>query len=297
MPKAETTLEERRIALFRHGRLNFANVHALIDQEQAFAAQSLEFSGWHTCAEAHLCLVFDLMDECGRDQGSWPGSSDVFPILAVRLVGAAKAMRAALLCGTSGYPLSTLQVLRNVFDDLVLDCGVVTGLASYPEILGLSGEGGPYAPATARKRRVAVERRVVDQIWKGQSGLSASAREDLDVIDRLYDDETHGSRVSLAIDGSDWIRGLGPLEFVGEFEPRVSAAFFNRYSEVAWMHTRLLARLQPIGSRFTRELREKWSVVDASWGAQVRSLWVLNRKRIGLSIAELVETKFLFSME
>jgi hypothetical protein len=71
--------------------------------------------------------------------------------------------------------------------------------------------------------------------------------------------------------------------------------FMNRYCEIAWMTHRLIPLVQPTAIPLDQQWKEKWQVIDASFGIVALSLTKENGKAIGAAIVEYVNAKFPFT--
>jgi hypothetical protein len=178
-----------------------------------------------------------------------------------RLVHAFLTLRAARTTAHGGYPLQAFTLLRNIYDDCLLVSAVVQGLATFEELAGVKpNEAFDYD--RMRKNRMAVERQVRTKMDGAESGLPSELRDHLKMMDRMYDMETHGGRVSTAYN-KDWLLGSAPLSVVPVFKEDAAALFINRYLESAWLVHRLLPLIQLPGTSLPKEWGSKWRVVDA----------------------------------
>jgi hypothetical protein len=225
--------------------------------------------------------------------------SDHYPLFVPRLVTAFRVLRAAENTAFDGYPLQGYTLLRNVFDDNVLTAAALQQITTFYAIEGVDPKAkvDPKTPIDAsailgarRRTEFAVTRVMVG----ADSGLSAVAREDLAKLNRLFDFETHGARLSLT-HAMNWMQGRGGLEVTPKFDENGFAIFANRYCEIAWMTHRLLPQIQPPDAMFAGDWGDKWAILDDSFKMIVESLSTSLGKTVGSSFVEFIETKFPFN--
>src|SRR5688500_14673728 len=129
-----------------------------------------------------------------------------------------------------------------------------------------------------------------------KSGLSQTTIDELALWDSLFNMEVHGGRLSLA-NAQGFMKGTDRLPIFPEFRQRDVAMFMNRYCESGWMTHRLVPLVQPSAIPFHQEWKEKWRVIDESFGIVVLSLTKENGMAIGGAITEYVNAKFPFNSD
>jgi hypothetical protein len=91
------------------------------------------------------------------------------------------------------------------------------------------------------------------------------------------------------------LKGAEPLPVLPRFVDSAFAMFMNRFAEVGWMAHRLIPLVQPPGVPLPDPWKEKWRIIDESFGLTVESLTKQLGKNIGAAIVEFVKAKFPFN--
>lgn len=219
--------------------------------------------------------------------------SDYYPLFLPRLMHSFRTICGSEHIAALGYPMQGYTVLRNVFDQLVLTSAAAQGVVDFYSIEGVK-PGVKLDLGEAKQLRKDSEFAVFKKFIGTESGLTEEARDDLRVLDALFDYETHGARVSLA-DDMPWMKGEEPLRVLPSFKEKRMANFFNRANECQWMLHRLLPLAQAPGVPFPPGWQSKWCLIDESFEYLVRGLTVDVGKRIGVSFVEFVTKKFPFN--
>jgi hypothetical protein len=196
---------------------------------------------------------------------------------------------------TQGYPFHGYVLLRNVFDDAILTVAAATGITDFYRLEGID-PNVPFDPKSFRRDRKREERRARALMTGDSSGLTDATKSELDHWDVLFDDETHGGRLSRARSIS-WMKGLEPLPIVPTYENEAVAMFMNRHTEVGWMVHRLLPLLQPKDIPLPAEWKSKWKTLDACFNQAVSALTTELGKPIGRAMIDFVTSKFSFDAD
>ncbi|HTW39042.1 MAG TPA: hypothetical protein VMD49_10780 [Steroidobacteraceae bacterium] len=272
----------------------FALLRLLQEAEAEHSDHALPYKGYWAISNALKCLFLETT-ALVNDYRSKPGvlMPEYYALFVPKLVHNFSTICAAEHAAALGYPMQGFTLLRNVFDQSVLTSAAAQGMVGFYSLEGVM-PGTPLDPRQAKRLKKQTEFEVRRKFTGDDCGLSAETRAELDVLDALYDYETHGGQVSLA-DAMPWMNGQEGLRVVPEFKERRMAAFFNRANECQWMLHRLLPFTQAVNSPFPETWGSKWRLLDESFHYIVRSLTDQLGKRIGAAIVEFVEAKFPFS--
>jgi hypothetical protein len=265
--------------------------------EQAFANEAARYKGYEALSDAFTLFFVETVPAFNTQ--IYPLVTAPVPtdhnFLIQKLVHAFNTLRASKMIAHSGYPLQGFTLLRNIYDDCILAAAVVQGLTTFEELAGVKA-GEDFDQERMRKNRVAVERRVRRQMDGAESGLSSQVLESLRVVDRFYDFETHGGRVTAAFNFG-FLLGTEPLATTPRFKENVFALFMNRYIETAWMAHRLLPLIQLPGATFNADWASKWAVIDGSFAHVVMSLFKSLNKPYFEAFCQFMDAKFPFGPE
>jgi hypothetical protein len=201
--------------------------------------------------------------------------------------------RAGEVAAVNGYPMQGYALLRNVYDDCVLASGAMQGLTTFEELAGVR-PNEDFDEERMRKNRKVTEYRVRRRMDGAESGLSPEVLGWLATIDKMYDMETHGGRLSTA-HNMDWLKGASPLAVVPRYVEVRAALFMNRFCEVAWMVHRLLPLMQLPRNAFSTEWGARWRVVDDCFDHMIASLAESLQKPAFAAVREFVRIKFQFN--
>ncbi len=290
--------EEFRAALKAisfHEGVPFGRLEAL-DMREAQHRRDVsgQLGGYLDLSGAFKCFFIETVDLVNTDvQAKWKGQvAEFYPFLIARMAHSFRSLRGAECAAISGYPFSAFTILRNIFDDLVLTSAVLQKHTDLNSILGIV-PGQQFEESVAKKRAVREEFRVRELMTGAKSGLSEETRDELMKLNKLFDFEVHGARLSLAAVG-DWIRGTKPIPIVPMFDPKHFAVFMNRYVEVAWMIHRLTPALQLPGAFLSEEWKSKWRVLDSALEVAVYSLTAESGKKVGRAMKDFIHSKLPF---
>jgi len=276
-----------------------ANVNSITQAEQEFVAQAKKFRGLLTVSNAFRSFFIETVDLLNETWGPTIQAAQL-PLewhtlhtwLLPRL-----AYNFRWLCGAeqqafAGYPYPAFAQVRNIFDSAVITSAVLQKVASFQDAEGLL-PGVPVDPGAVRKKRVATERIIFDLMMGKGSGLSVLALRELAAVDRMFDWETHGQRLS-GTESMGWLQRKEPLHFLPKYDDSSFAPFMNRYLETMWMVHRLLPFMRPPSSGLPSDWRDKWLVLDESLQTCAFSLTAQFGKPVGQAIVEFVKAKFPF---
>ena len=273
----------------------FGRLQLLYEEENKFHQTARTYGGYWALSDAFKCFFLEtteLSNAHARPQVTAP-LSEHYGLMVPRIVHAFRYICGAEHLAEYEYPLQALTVLRNIFDSLVLTSAALHKWTDFYSIEGVI-PGEPFDPREALNLRRHTERAVRLRMTGADSGLSQTAQEDLLIVDRVYDHEVHGARLSLA-DATQYLRGQLGLSIVPKFEEKQMAAFFNRLSDIAWMLHRLLPLLQPPNIELPLPWAEKWRALDDSFRYFINELTAQLGKTVGASVVEFVEAKFPFN--
>ncbi len=270
---------------------NNAHLQSIVAAEQRFAGQAHRFKGMVAASDAFRSFVADTVAEANGPWGQFER-----PVLHTwvldRLAHNFHWLCAAEQQAFAGYPYPAFSEVRNIFDSAVITSAVIQGFSTHGDADGTT-PGEPIDPDKVRKKRTAAERAINSRMTGASSGLTPATVEMLKDVDRMFDWETHGHRLS-ATQAADWLRGQGPLRFTPHFEENSFAPFMNRYLETLWMVHRLLPFTRPNTAPLSAEWQAKWTIINEFLHACVGTLVSHTGKPIGEAMEEFVVAKFPF---
>jgi hypothetical protein len=156
--------------------------------------------------------------------------------------------------------------------------------------------GKPFDPEKFSAIRKRAEFAIFAQMVGKGSGLSATTRDELDKLNKLYDWETHGQRMT-ATRTMDWMKGQAPLAFLPEYKEMDYALFVNRHAEVTWMLHRLVPLMLPQGVDSGKDWSMRWSTIDKCFHQTVEAMSIDLKKAVGDAVVEFVTAKFPFDAD
>lgn len=276
-----------------------ANVNSITQAEHEYIAQAKKFHGLLTLSNAFRSFFIETVDVLNDTWGPTVQPAQLptewhalHTWLLPRL-----AYNFRWLCGAeqqafAGYPYPAFAQVRNIFDNAVITSAVLQKVVSFRDAEGLV-VGVPFDAEATRKKRIATEWIAFDFMTGKGSGLSDVTLRELAAVDRMFDLETHGQRLS-GTESMDWLQRKGPLHFLPKYDDGSFAPFMNRYLETMWMVHRLLPFMRPPSGALLTDWSDKWLVLDESLQTSAFSLTAQFGKPIGQAIVELVKTKFPF---
>ena len=268
------------------------------EAEAEHGNEMLQFRGFLALSDAFKSFFLETIELFNTDcvPKVVDPVSEHFAIYTQRLAHSFQSVCGAERLALCGYPLQGYTILRNVFDNLVLTSAAVQKYTDFYSIEGIV-PGSPVEEKSMKKLRKETEYEVQRQMTGSKSGLTQVALEQLAKIDKLYDYEVHGARLSFSA-SQDWLRGQASLPVVTKYNERHSAMFMNRYSENCWLIHRLLPLMQPTNvAHLNDEWKKKWRIIDDSFSTMVFSLTEQFGKPVGAAVVEFVQTKFPFNAD
>ncbi|RTL72965.1 MAG: hypothetical protein EKK41_02150 [Hyphomicrobiales bacterium] len=271
-----------------------SDIQTLHAAEANFSRKMSNYVGYQTLLGAFTCLFLEAVLLHNRiivPAVIMPISPEHGLFLG-KLARCFATLRAARIAAGNGYPFQGLTMLRNIYDDCVLASAVLQGMTRFEALAGAKN-GEAFDNERMKKNRISLERTIRRKMDGKESGLSDEILENLAVVDRMYDFETHGGQLSIAYHFG-FILGKGPLPVVPEFDEQKAALFMNRDMETSWMVHRLLPHMQLDGHpSLPKNWGDKWKVIDESFNHVMLSLQDLGKPYFK-SITEFVHAKFPF---
>lgn len=209
-----------------------------------------------------------------------------------------RAAENLLLCG---YSLSGYGLLRDLKDQAIILGAIGNNITTYPKISGVQQNEEEIKTDLAKlhdikKGRKFEENKVFNQMIRSQSGLSNDCRKELELWENLFHVEVHGSRLSVAYEFENWIKGKNNLPIIPKPTLDKNSMYINRSNEIGWMLLRTLPVLQLSAGAFGLDWSKKWNVLDESFRVSVNRLAQAGKK-IGSAIICLIDSKFSFQPE
>jgi hypothetical protein len=278
-----------------HEGAQFGRAHSIFDAENAHASRVLALKGYLALSDAFKCFFLETVELINtqlRPRVEGP-VSEYYVIFLPRLTSDFRALCGAERIAINGYPYQGYTLIRNVFDSLVLSSAALQSFADFYSIEGVE-RGVTFDAKASHRLRKKAEFEARAKMTGKESGLSDEVVDELAKWDGLFDAETHGSRLSKT-HAMEWMKGVGPLHVLPQYDEDAFAVFLNRYCEVGWMLHRLVPLTQPRGTYTGEGWAEKWHVIDESFEQMVDSLTHQLGKKIGRMLVEFVKAKFPFS--
>jgi hypothetical protein len=275
----------------------FGRLRLIYEEEATYRERARNYKGYWALSDAFKCFFLETIELTNgqRSKVTEPLSA-FYGLMVPRLVSAFRYTCGAEHLAEFGYPLEAFTIQRNIFDLLVLTSAALQKFTDFYKLDGLD----ETAPSETRldfkkvvKLRRKTERAVISKMLGADSGLSQSAQDELAVLNRLFDNEVHGARLSFA-GAAGFLKGQDGLSVVPSFVERNLAMYLNRAWELEWMLHRLLPLLQPVGIMLPDSWADKWRALDDSFRYSVNEMTAQLGKAIGAAFVEFVDTKFPF---
>jgi len=290
-------MQSRLDAISVDNGVPYGRVHELFDAEKKHGLQITRFQGYLSLSDAFKSFFLETAETFNSyivPQIRSP-LSEYHAMFFPRLFYAWQSLCGFERLALHGYPLQAYAGLRNIFDSVQALSAAAQGFVDSYAIEGVV-PGQPFDPAQMKKLRRKAEKEVSLLMSGSKSGLTQATIDELALWDSLFDFEVHGGRLSLA-NAQGFMRGTERLPIFPQFRERDFAMFMNRYCEIAWMTHRLVPLVQPPAIPLDRQWKEKWQVIDESFGVVATSLTKENGKAIGAAIVEYVNAKFPFAAD
>lgn len=276
----------------------FARLSTLDDAQVGHYQESEKLKGLIALSRAFNCFFLEtveLLNTKIRPQIKAP-LSEFYGIFLPRVAIHFQTLCGAEIAARNGYPLQACASLRNVFDAAVLTSAALLKVTDFYSIEGVV-PGGALDIAKVKRLRKDTEFQVRNVMTGNDSGLTPETIGELNKIDSIFDYETHGARMSFAMQADSWMKGKGMLPIVPRYSEAEFSLFANRYIEIAWMTLRLLPNLQPPSIHFTQAWKEKWSILDAAFRLTLDAVSAQLGKKFGHAMIEFIEKKFPFTKD
>lgn len=253
------------------------------------------FGGFWALTYASNCFFLETVERLNtesRPKVSAP-LSEFYPMFFGRLVQGFRSLCGSQRLALVGYSLTAFTVLRNIFDDAVMTSACMQKITDFYSVEGVvPGVEVNLEGVKALRRKTEWQ---VRKCFVGpESGLSANTIEHLTSLDKIFDFEVHGARLSMA-GMQGWLRGREPLPVVPKFDGKDASMYMNRAAEIGWMVHRLIPLAQPAVAPLAADWSDKWVVIDDSFRVMVESLTTDLGKGIGAAMCEFVNAKFPFN--
>lgn len=252
----------------------------------------------------HLCLINSFFDfyietiqkamEWTQENG-WPNDLTYYSYTVLYNVTNFKSFRAADTLFMNGYPYDGYSLLRDLKDRAIFLGSIISKRTNFSSLAGVEGfktvsrEDMKIIIAARRKE----ETRIHDLMIGKQSGLPPKIVAELELWEKLFHEEVHGSKFTLAEIGLDWIRGEAPLHLEPIPNETGMAMYMNRASEIGWLLTRTLPFLQPVKNAFGEDWKSKYNILDESFRVMIQGLEKMGKK-IAAAFIYFADNKFAF---
>ncbi len=290
-------MQQRLDAISDDNGTAYGRVHGLFDAEEAYGQQVARYKGYLALSDAFKSFFLETTETFNRHirpQVNAP-LSEFHAMFFPRLVYAWQSLCGFERLALHGYPLQAYAGIRNIFDSVQSLSAAMQGFVDMYATEGVVA-GQAFDLKQVKKLRRQTEQEVSLRMSGAKSGLSKSTVDELAVWDELFNFEVHGGRLSYAA-SVGFMKGQAPLHVVPAFREQDFAMFMNRYCEISWMTHRLIPLVQPPAISFDPKWKEKWKVIDESFGIVCASLTKENGKAIGAAIVEYVNAKFPFNAD
>jgi hypothetical protein len=288
-------MQERLDAISDDNGVPYGRVHELFDAERAYGLKATKFQGYLSLSDAFKSFFLEtaeLFNSRIVPRITAP-LSEYHAMFFPRLFYAWQSLCGFERLALHGYPLQAYSGIRNIFDSVQALSAALQGFVDFYAIEGII-PGQAFDAAQMKKLRRKAEQEISLSMSGSKSGLSQATIDELALWDSLFNYEVHGGRLSLA-NAQGFMRGKERLPIFPQFRERDFAMFMNRYCEIAWMTHRLIPLVQPSAIPFDQRWKDKWTVIDKSFGIVSLSLTQENGKAIGAAIVEYVNAKFPFN--
>ncbi|MBU4320800.1 MAG: hypothetical protein L6246_01480 [Thermodesulfovibrionales bacterium] len=270
----------------------------IIDAEKTYG---IHIAGTY---HGHLVLInafFDFYIETIQkaikwiQENGWPKNLPNYPVNILQNVTNFKSFRAADTLFINEYPLDGYSLLRDLKDRAIFLGAIIHKLTNFSLLAGITGlntvsrENMIKIIATRKKE----EQRVHDLMIGEKSSLPSDIVSELKFWEKLFHEEVHGSKLTLAEVGVDWLKGKAPLHLEPIPNTTGMAMYMNRASEVGWLLTRTFPFLQPVENAFGEDWKSKQIILDESFRVMNQGLEKMGKK-IATAFIYFVDNKFSF---
>ena len=228
-------------------------------------------------------------------QHGWPNNLRYYSYSVLYSITNFKSFRAADTLFMNGYPYDGYSLLRDLKDRAIFLGAVIHKFTNFSLLMGVEGiepiSRENMKTIIAKRRRE--ETRIHDLMIGKKSGLRPEIVAQLERWEKLFNEEVHGSKFTLAEVGMEWMKGAGALHLEPMPIESGMAMYMTHASEVGWLLTRTLPFLQPEVNAFGEDWKSKYDVLDESFRFMIQSLQKLG-KEIATSFIYFVDNKFSF---
>ena len=284
-----------------HDGVPYGRLRRLVLASELYSdAVGRELPGYQALADSFSCHVLETIETTRRlGLTATPSVSEAYTWFVPRILVHFESLCAAETTARSGYPYPAFTILRNTFDGVLLTSAAVQRVEHWLRIDGLDPKAsGSLDVEVARKMKIAVERKIFEQMTGAESGLPLDTVESLARLNKNFDAEVHDARLSKTryVKWSAGREGLmvGPHFDINDHQ---FPNYMNRFLEIAWMVHRLLPLLQTSASQLPPEWKTKWRDLDGVFRDFVVSVVGRSGRRIGAAVAQFVELRFPFHEE
>ncbi len=253
----------------------------------------------------HLILInsfFDFYIEtiqktiAWTEKNGWPNESLPYYIFTVLYyVTNFKSFRAADILFMNGYPYDGYSLLRDLKDRSIFLGAIIHKLTNFSLLAGIEGLKtiSREDMKTIISKRRKEESQIHDLMLGKKSCLPSEVLDELEFWEKLFHEEVHGSKFTLAEIGTDWMKGTAPLHLEPIPNKSGMGMYMNRASEIGWLLTRTLPFLQLTENSFGDEWKTKYHILDESFRVMVQGLEKMGKK-IATAFIFFVDNKFSF---
>lgn len=261
------------------------------------------FKGYLVLTDSFLSFFFDTL-KFAEDQFHERAAGTItnhYPFVLWIFSTAFRKFRAAenlLLCG---YSFSGYALIRDLKDQAIILGAIGNNITTYPKVSGVQQNEEEIENDLAKlheikKRRKKEEKKVFNQMIRSESGLPKDCRQELELWENLFHVEVHGSRLNIAYEFEDWIKGKTDLPIIPNPTLDKVSMYLNRSNEIGWMLLKTLPLLQLSSGAFGTDWSKKWKVLDESFQVAIEGLEQAGKK-FASAIICLIESKFSFQPE
>jgi len=283
---------------FSQGGVTGGQLLPLIDAENQYGIDSLAFAGHRHLADAFYGFFLDSLELAEKQcPGVAPNHRVAnWKYLCIEYVSVFKTFRAADNLLIHGYPLNGFSLFRDLKGKIITIGGLIAGHTTYDSFVGFTSANNQSKKTNAKKiskKRQKATSSVMKRMFGDMSPLSKKHKKELEEWAELFHAELHNSSLTTALDGPNWMLGKERLPVFPQSHKLAISMYMNRFSEVAWLATRILPYLQLTPNAFGEEWANKWGILDDSFQINVIELENLG-KEIGAAFKAFMETCFDF---
>lgn len=273
----------------------------ILDKEKKYGEYVVKrFKGQYVLIDSFFSFFIETVRTANSylQKKGWPAQYPQYAPIILFYVTLFKSFRAVENLYTRGYPLDGYALLRDIKDRTIFLGAIINGITSLPKLLGHTSEihkVHTFETYINLKNEIKKEElRILDLMIRKKSGLREDTIDELQIWEKLFHEEVHGSRLTYVINGNKWIKGQMSLSMGPNPNDLACSLYMNRVNELGWLMLRLFPYLQLEPNSFGPDWAKKWLILDDSFRMMIKELEKIGKK-IAAAFADFIDIKFQFN--